>query len=548
MRSLFKARLRQLKNVLRGVGWRQYLLLVLLGGGVLFLMGFFAIKVFGFLYHREEFPLFFKLFLSEKILMMTFLTMFMMLIMSALISTLNIFFLSKDLELLISSPLRARAIFAWKAVETASSSSLMVVFFSLPVLFGYCYYFAPGLPQIAAVVLVFVLYMVTGVLVGILTGLIIPAFISVKRLQPVLSVVSIILISGIVIFLRMLKPERFGNPEVIDNLVGYMSGLDTQGLSWSPFYWTAKAFHLVAKKDLWGYLKILLAFGGVIVFLGAFAYFLQKKYYLQLFDKLNKGSGGSYRSGWKTPRLIKTDYRPLWNKEIKTFLRTPAQWSQLLIVAAIVIVFILNIKGIPLPHVSVKNIIAYLNLGMAAFIVAGLNSRFTFTTMPMEYPGIIHVLASPFPKPKLLRFKLWFYAAPLFLVGFTLFLAGDLALELDRFNRISGFFFLLPVLLVLTLLSLYFSMKVDESVPLTPQHLVGSKNGISFMIWSLVYIVAGMIYFLRPTFLYYYSRFLSRAVPTVEIALWFAAFWLINLLLMMIFYKRSISLWRKKEF
>lgn len=547
MRSLFKARWRQLKNVMRRTGKRQYGLFFLLGGGVLFLMGFFFIKVFGFLYYREEFPLFFKLFLSEKILMMAFLTMFMMLIMSALISTLNIFFLSKDLELLLSSPLRSRAVFAWKGIETAVSSALMVIFFSLPVLFAYCYYFAPGIVQIGVVVLVFLLYMLTGVLLGILAGLIVPAFISVKRLQPVLSVVSIILISAIVIFLRMLRPEQFGNPEVVNNLFNYMSGMETGHLSWLPFHWISRALHLVAKKEHWGYIKIIIAFAGIVTILTMFAFFLQHKFYLKLFDKLNKGGGGAYKSGWKPSSLLKMEYGALWKKEIKTFIRTPAQWSQLLIVAAIVIVFILNIKGIPMPHPSVKNLIAYLNLGMAAFVVAGLNSRFSFTTIPMEYPGIIHILASPFSKRKLLRFKFWFYAIPLLITGFALFFAGDLALGLDSFNRISGFFYLMPVLLLLTLLSVYFSLKVDESVPLTPQHLVGSKHGITFMIWSLLYIAAGMVFFLRPTFLYYFHRYISHRVPVWEIALWFTAFWLIHLLAAIIIYKRSIALWQKKE-
>ena len=83
-----------MKNAASRFGWRKYLVFLLLSGGILGLMVFFSIKVFGFLYHEQEFPLYFKLFLSEKILMMTFLTMFLMLILSALISTLNIFFLS----------------------------------------------------------------------------------------------------------------------------------------------------------------------------------------------------------------------------------------------------------------------------------------------------------------------------------------------------------------------------------------------------------------------------------------------------------------------
>lgn len=478
--------------------------------------------------------------------------MFMMLILSALIATLNIFFLSKDLHLLLSSPLAARTVFAWKAVEVAAASALMVVFFSMPVLFSYCYYFAPSFANVVAIVLVFLCYITTGILLGILIGLTVPAFISVRRLQPVLSIVSIILISAIVIFLRILRPERFGNPDSIDNLLNYMGGFKATGMSWLPFYWIARAMHLVAQQDYMGYFSFLLTFMGLILILGGFLWFLQKKYYLKLFDKLNKGSGGSYRSHWKPSLLtrlgvIKSDYGALWNKEIKTFKRSPDQWSQLLIIGAIVIVFILNLKGIPIPHPSVKNIIAYLNMGMAAFVVAGLNSRFTFTTIPMEHPGIIHLVVSPFEKVKLYRFKLFFYAVPQLLIGLVLFIAGDLALGLDGFARFSGFLFLLPLLPVLTLMALYYSLKLEESVPLTPQHLVMSRSGISYMIWSLVYIMACMVYFSRPTVLYYFNRFVHHDVPVWGIVVWIAGYIFINLVVALFLYRRSITLWQKRE-
>jgi ABC-2 type transport system permease protein len=548
MKNLFKARIRQLKNSFTRSSKRKYLLFFLLGAGILGMMAFFFVKVFGYLYYQEEFPLYFKLFICEKILMMTFLTMFMMLILSSLISTLNIFFLSRDLSFLLTSPLRARTVFAWKAVEVSISSALMVVFFSLPVLFSYSYYFAPRLIDIAAIILIFLLYVISGVAVGILIGMIIPAFFSVKKLQPVLSVISIVLISAIVIFLRLLRPERFGNPQVIDNLMEYMAGLTVDGFAWLPFYWIAKSMHLVARGDYWGYLETVGAFAGVIFLLGGFLVFFQKKYYLLLFDKLNKGSSGAYRSGWRESSMLKRDYGALWKKEIKTFLRTPAQWSQVLIVAAIVVVFVLNMRGIPLPHISVKNIMAYLNMGMAAFIVAGLNSRFTFTTIPMENPGIANIMASPFKKEKIFRFKLIFYAVPQLIVGLVLFMAGDLALGLDNFTRIAGFFFLAPMLPFLTVLALFFSLKIDESLQLTPQHLIASKSGISYMLWTLVYIVGAMVYFVRPMFIYYYSQWVNRAAPTGEIALWFSGFLLLNLLLIIIFYRKSLSIWRKREF
>ncbi|MCK5059457.1 MAG: hypothetical protein KAT34_22600 [Candidatus Aminicenantes bacterium] len=546
MKNLIRLKIRQFLNRAKSLGLRQYLLFFLFGVGILFLMSLFFIKVFGYIYHEEEFPLFFKLFICEKILLMVFLSLFSMLVLSALISTLNIFFLSKDLRLLFSSPLKTGTIFSWKSIEVGINSGIMVLLFSLPVLFSYCYYFAPGFWDIAGIVFFFFLYTFSGVIIGILIGLIIPALFSVKRLQPVLALVAILLISSIVIFLRLLKPEQFGNPDVINNMVNFMANFDVSLFSYFPFAWLSKAFTLVAGGNYGGLIEVGGAFFLMLTLLVSLTWFLQKKFYFRLFDKLNKSSRSRLHSGWKKT-FIKGEYGALFKKEVKTFIRTPAQWSQLLIIAAIIVVFILNMQGIPMPHPSFKNLISYLNLGMAAFIVAGLNSRFSFTTIPMESPGLTHLFASPLKRGKIYKFKLIFFGIPQVLIGFILFFTADISLHLDSFARISGTVFLLPLLPFLTVLAIYFSLRIQEVTPLTPQHLVVTRSGILYMLLSMTAIVLSMIYFIRPLFIYYFNIYKKSPVPMAEIAAWFLGFCLIFSVLTVIFYKKSISLWHKWE-
>jgi ABC-2 type transport system permease protein len=547
MKSLVKVKIRSLKNTLKRSGGKKYILFLLLGLGMLWVMGFFFSRVFGYLYHQQEFPLYFKLFLSEKILMMVFLTMFLMLVLSTMVSTLNIFFLSRDLNLLLSSPMKTGKIFTWKALEVAFNSASMVIFFSLPALFAFHLYFAPRLVDILASLLLFLLYIAGGVAVGIIVGMVIPAFFSVRRLQPVLSLFSILLISLLVIFLRLLRPEKLLNPEAIDNLFQYMGGLNFDYFSYFPFYWIARGLNFIARGDypaLWRTVGLfVLAAGLLILVIGL----LQRRTYFKLYDRLNEGSRGGIRSKWKKSPAS-GDYRALWQKEVKTFVRSPSQWSQLLIIGAMVAVFILNLKSIPLPHPSVKTIIAYLNMGMAAFIVVGLNSRFVFTTIPMEGPGLSHLLASPFQRKKFYHFKLWFFVIPQYVIGFLLFFTGDLALKLDPFMRFSGILFLLPAVFFLTVLALYFSFQIEGSHSLSPQHLLVSKQGVSYMLWSLVYVVGCMFYFVRPLFLFYYNNFRKTPVPFPEISLWFLGFVLVNLLFSLFFYRRSLKLWLRREF
>jgi ABC-2 type transport system permease protein len=546
MKSLLKLKFLQLRNSLARGEKKKLILFLLLGLFFMLVLGFFFNKIFGYLAQVQEFPRVFKVFLAEKLLMMIYMTLFSMLLLSALLTALDVFFISRDLHFLFSTPLPVRSVFAWKMLETGAYSSAMVVFFSLPILFFYCRYFAPGPGQVLQVLLAFLLFVAGGVLAGILLGLVIPAFFSVRRLQPVLSVFSIILISSIVVFLRLLRPERFLEPSEIDNVLKYMGSLDLKIFYYFPFSWLARAMSLTANGRSAPFWKTIALLAMLAAGLLALVLWLRKKYYLQLFDKLNRGGKGYYKSRWR-PAALRKDYLPLLRKEMKTFLRTPAQWSQLLIVGALVAVFVINMKMIPMPHPSVKNFVSYLNLVMAVFIVSGLNSRFTFTSIPGEGPGQAHIFSSPFAKVKFYRFKLLFHLLPLLFVGFALYALGDLALHFDNFTRFIALVFLAPAIVFLTTLALVLGIETNETNPLSPEHVIVSKQGISYMLWSMIYLAGGLLLMARPVGVYYWHRFTRQAIPYMEISAWFAGFLLLNVVLTVYCYRRGRRAWLARE-
>ncbi len=546
MRILLKLKLRQLRNALVRGERKKVLLFLLLGIFFLFVLAFFFNRIFAYLANVEEFPRVFRLFLAEKLLMMIFMTLFSMLLLSALLSALDVFFISRDLHFLFTTPLPLRSAFSWKMLETAVFSSSMVVFFSLPVLVFYCRWFAASATQVLQVLLSFLLFIAAGVLAGIVLAMVIPAFFSVRRLQPVLSVFSLLLISSIVIFLRLLRPERFLDPGEIDNVLRYMGSLDLKALDYFPFSWLAKSLGYAAGGQSAAYGRAVALSAALVALLLLAVALLRRFLYLRLFDKLNRGGRGTYKSRWR-PWSLNDDTRPLLRKEVKTFLRTPAQWSQLLIVGALVAVFVINMKMIPLPHPSVKLFVAYLNLVMTVFIAAGLNSRFTFTSIPGEGPGQAHLFSAPFPRAAFHRFKLRFHLLPQLGVGFALYALGDLTLRFDAFTRVIALVFLAPAIVFLTVLALTLGIETNETNPLSPEHVIVSKQGISYMLWSMIYVVGGMALLVRPVGAYYWHRFTRSAVPWGEIVAWFAGALLLNALLTVHFLRRGRRAWLARE-
>ena len=69
-------------------------------------------------------------------------------------------------------------------------------------------------------------------------------------------------------------------------------------------------------------------------------------------------------------RLVKVDLR--------TLTRDVAQWSQLFMMAALLFIYLYNVRMLPLGGDTRATIIAYANLGMAGFVVAAICLRFAY--------------------------------------------------------------------------------------------------------------------------------------------------------------------------
>ena len=72
-------------------------------------------------------------------------------------------------------------------------------------------------------------------------------------------------------------------------------------------------------------------------------------------------------------------------------------------------------------------------------------------------------------------------------------------------------------------------IETNETNPLSPEHVIVSKQGISYMLWSMIYLVGGMLFLARPIGVYYWRHFTREPVPYVEISVWFVGFLLVNL-------------------
>ena len=112
-------------------------------------------------------------------------------------------------------------------------------------------------------------------------------------------------------------------------------------------------------------------------------------------------------------------------KEIRIFFRDSTQWSQLLLLGVLVVVYVYNVKVLPLysgEGVSflLINVISFLNLGLAGFVVAAIAARFVFPAMSLEGRMMWLLRSSPLDVRALFWSKYWVGALPLLLVAVSL--------------------------------------------------------------------------------------------------------------------------------
>jgi ABC-2 type transport system permease protein len=121
-------------------------------------------------------------------------------------------------------------------------------------------------------------------------------------------------------------------------------------------------------------------------------------------------------------------------KDIKTFLRDSAQWSQLFLLVALIAVYLYNFKVLPLdrspmPAATLKTVVAFANLALAGFVLSAVAMRFAFPAVSLEGKAYWILQTAPISRRLVLWSKFWLNLLPLLLLGELLVFLSNLLLQ-----------------------------------------------------------------------------------------------------------------------
>jgi len=364
--------------------------------------------------------------LATKLLSLGLLIVLGLLLLSNVIAALSSYFLARDLPTVLSAPVDWLPVYGSRLVETLIGSSWMVALVLVPVTaaYGRVYGAGPGFYGIALIA--FVPLLVVPAAAGSAVTLLLVRIFPARRTRDILGVVAAGGVALLVLGLRVLRPERLVNPEGFRNLVDFLDLLRGPTVVWLPSEWSAQALigWLEGGFDPF-YLLLLWSTAAAAVVLGAS---LHRRLFDGCYTKAQEGALKEVRYGavWRAlERLLgrmSLRRRELVMKDTRVFYRDATQWSQLILLAVLVVVYVYNIRVLPLRSSQaigefLVSAVAFLNVALTGFVLAALAARFVFPALSLEGRTLWLLRSSPLPAETLLWSKFWSGAVPLLLLA-----------------------------------------------------------------------------------------------------------------------------------
>ena len=454
-----------------------------------------------------------------------FLTFLSFLAFSGVVTSLSTFFLSEDLRLLMAAPIASRRLFHARMTRTVLQASWMVVIFLVPVLAGIGAAKCAGLRYYATGLLTIVPFVIVPVAVGAALTLLLVNVFPARRARDVLMLMGLLFAGALVMLLRFVQPERLLRVDSLPDVSAFFATLQSPVTPMLPSFWAGEALFagLMGRVDGLHLAALWTSALGLIV-LTRMAY---GRWFFSGFSKAQEARKARFTKLRALETIVRTlplgpARRHLLVKDLKVFLRDVSQWSQLLLLLALVVVYLYNFRVLDLdrvPYMSsvIKNVYGFLNLGMAGFVMATVAVRFVFPAVSSEGAAFWIIRTAPITLRDFLWSKFWTGLLPLLILAETLTIAGNRFLGVDAFlqivTAIAVVFFSFALVGLATGLGARYPRFAAENI----NQVAGSYGGVSFMISAVLYIAAmiGLLGYGASHYLWAQSR--NRAMRDDEL-------------------------------
>ena len=461
-----------------------------------------------------------------------FLTFLSFLAFSGVVTALSTFFLSEDLRLLLAAPVAGRRLFHARFFRTVGQASWMVVIFLMPVLVGVGVARCAPIGFYVTAALTVPPFAVVPVALGSAVTLFLVNVFPARRARDILMLMGLLFAASIVLLLRYVRPEQLLRVESLPDVMGFFTTLQSPITPMLPSFWAGETLF----ASLQGGLDLV--HGGALwttalamtVLLGA----ANERWYFAGFSKAQEARKARFTRlallDRVAPRLpLSAVRRHLLVKDLKVFLRDVTQWSQLLLLCALVLVYLYNFRVLDLervPYMSgvIKNFYAFVNLGMAGLVMATVAVRFVFPAVSAEGEAFWIIRAAPISLGDFLWSKFWTGFVPVLVLTELLTIVANELMGVDPFLKVVSALAVVFMSLALVGLATGLGARYPRFRADNITQVAGSYGGVTFMVGAVLFLAVMIVLVGWPSSTFLWHRFRRARLSDLEQALMAASF------------------------
>lgn len=444
-----------------------------------------------------------------------FLTFLSFVAFSAIVTSLSTYFLSEDLRLVLAAPVPPTRLFYSRFARTVGQSSWMVVVFMAPVLLGIGMVRCAGWVYYATIVATLVPFVAIPCAFGTLVTLALVNIFPARRARDILMLMGLLFAVALVLLLRFIRPERLLSVQSLPDVTAFFATLQSPVTPLFPSFWAGESLFTALQGHVDGlHLGALWSTALALVVVARFAY---GRLYFAGWSKAQEARKARFtrlRGIEVLARLVpaRPATRVILVKDLKVFLRDTTQWSQLLLLMALVLVYLYNFHILDLDHIPymsalVKNAYAFVNLAMASFVLSAVAVRFVFPAVSVEGSAFWIVRTAPVSMSVFLWSKFWIGLLPVLILAEGLTIVSNQFLGVDPFLKLmsaAAVFFMTFALVGLAAgMGAQFPRFAAENVT----QVAGSYGGLSFMILAVLFILVEIGLLAWPSSIYLWHQF-----------------------------------------
>lgn len=447
-----------------------------------------------------------------------FVILFFMQILNGIVLSLNTFYQSKDLEILLVSPVKRTSLFFSRLFETHIKTSWMLIVFGMPLIIASGLLYRANPFYYAYALLLFMAYSTIAVNIGIAATIFLAGIFYVRKLKKFLFSAGVFLAVFLVTVLRIIKPEQYVNPELFANLTLFIAEMKASSFILLPNRWLSDSMFSVLKNNFDSTTMIFVSLLFLTSYVSIFFLLILFKSYHYRGWKLLQEAGAIFRGkkpsvSWtsiiaeRLDRVPGTQGRMLIKKDLLYQMRDAGTFNQMFILLSLIVIYLFSIMSLPLnwEHYSVqlRYIISFFNLGIILIIIASLCTRLVYPQVVADGISFWVLKTSPLMPKKYVWSKFFFFFIPVLSTGQFLIILSSYLIGVERMFLLVNIVTLALTSISLVSMSIVFGI-YDMKIATTdvPPEKIRSGN-IVHMLLSV--FLVGIILFLEviPVFLYF---------------------------------------------